>query len=178
MVIDIFAVHILFSEVASLVLKDLAIHGEYFGEEADLDLFVELVGGVAIDEDAFAGCVGVEIEEAEVLALAVEVGDDFLDGVDGTVGLGGRVDVASVEVDAIGVHPVVPSRHPIRVQNGEQVEHEFVPEQSALLAVLGQLADYARHHVGTGHLPGMHSGTDDDTLLLKSELLGLAPAGE
>lgn len=44
MVIDVFAVHILFSKVAAFILKDLTIQGQNLGEQTNIDLFVQLIG--------------------------------------------------------------------------------------------------------------------------------------
>ena len=61
MVANVFAIHVLLSEVTTLILEYLTVHGEYFRKEADLNLLVELVDGVAVDEDALPSGVGVQI---------------------------------------------------------------------------------------------------------------------
>lgn len=96
MIIDILTVHISLSKVASLILKDLAIHRQYLRKEADLGLLHEFIGRVTVDEDSLPGCVGVQVEEAEVFVFVVEVKDHFLYCVDRGVKLRVGVYVASV----------------------------------------------------------------------------------
>lgn len=96
MIIDILTVHISLCKITPLILKDLTIHRQYLRKEADLSLLHEFVGGVAVDEDSLAGCVGVQVEEAEVFVFVVEVKDHFLYCVDRRVKLRVGVYVASV----------------------------------------------------------------------------------
>jgi hypothetical protein len=117
----------------------------------------------------------VQIEEGEVLIFGMAVHDDALHCVDGAVFLGRRVDVAPVEVDAVGVHPEVSPGHSIRVEDGKDVEDEVVPKDSACLAVLGQLIDDSRHYVRTWNLTGMHSSPYHDAFLISFEHPRLLP---
>jgi hypothetical protein len=177
-VVDVLAVHVLLGEVAALVLEYLAVHRQDLREQANLRLLLQLVAGVSVDENALPGRVGVQVEEPEELGLAVEVQDDFLDCVDGGVRLGTGVDVAAVEVDAVGVDPVVPAGDPIGVEDGEEVEDEAIPEQSRLLAVLSEFADDAGHHVRAWHFSRVHPRPYYKGLLIREELLGFAPIRE
>jgi hypothetical protein len=38
------------------------------------------------------------------------------------------VNVTTIEIDAIGIHSVMPSRHAIRIEDGKQIEYEFFPQ--------------------------------------------------
>lgn len=137
MIIGILTVHIPFSEVATLILKDFAIHGEYLRKQADLRLFLKLVGRVAIDEDSFSGSVGMQIEEAEVFVLMMEMKDHFLDCVDRRVSLWIGVDIASVEVDAVGINSICTSCNTIGIEDWKDVEDESIPKQTSLITVFG-----------------------------------------
>lgn len=57
MVVYILAVHVLLSEIAALILKNLAIHRQDLREQTNFSLFLELVAGISIDEYSFASCV-------------------------------------------------------------------------------------------------------------------------
>ena len=56
MIIDIFAIHVLFGKIASLVLEDLAVERKYFRKEADISLFLKLIGWISINKHSFSGC--------------------------------------------------------------------------------------------------------------------------
>lgn len=96
MVIDVFAIHVLFSEVASLILKNLAVHWQNFRKQADLHLLVELVRRIAIDKNSFSSGVGMKVQKPKVFAFAVKMNDSFLYCVDGAVCLWGGIYVAAV----------------------------------------------------------------------------------
>lgn len=130
MISDVLAVHILFGEVAALVLEYLTVHGQYLREQAYFDLFVKLIDGVTINKNTLLGSVGVQIQKAEELPQFVVVHDDLPDCVDGGVQFGRGIDIAPVEVDAVGVDPVVSPRHSVGVENREDVKDELVPQQS------------------------------------------------
>lgn len=59
-------------------------------------MFLQLIGRVAVDEDSLAGCVGVQVEEAEVLVFMMKVQDNLLYCVDRRVKLWVWIYVASV----------------------------------------------------------------------------------
>ena len=44
MIIDIFAIHVLLGKIASFVFEDLAVERKYFRKEADISLFLKLIG--------------------------------------------------------------------------------------------------------------------------------------
>ena len=96
MVPDVLVVHILFSEIAALILKNLTVHRKYLREKADFDLFLQFIDRVAINEDALSGRMGMEVQKTEKFVLLVVVHDYFPDGIDGRVLFGRRVDVAPV----------------------------------------------------------------------------------
>ena len=96
MIIDVLAVHVPFREVAALILKDLAIHRQYLRKETDLRLLLKFIGRVAVNEDSLSGCVGVQVEEAEVFVFMMVMKDHFLYCVDRRVSLWVGVYVASV----------------------------------------------------------------------------------
>ena len=126
MIIDILAVHVLFREVAALVLEDLAVHRQYLREEADLCLFLQLVAGVAVDEDPFTCSVGVQVQKTEEFTPFVEMQNNLFDCVDRGVNFGTGIDVASIEVYSVGVDSVCPTGYSIWVEDWEQVEHKLV----------------------------------------------------
>ena len=96
MVPDVLVVHILFSEIAALILKNLTVHRKYLREKADFDLFLQFIDRVAINKDALSGCMGMKVQKPEKFVLLVVVHDYFPDGIDGRVLFGRRVDVAPV----------------------------------------------------------------------------------
>lgn len=173
MVMDILAVHIFLSEIAAFVLKNLTVQRQYFREQADVDLLFELVCGVAVDEHSFPGSMSVEVQKAKILPFAVKMRNDLFDSIDGGMILGGRVDVAPVEVYSVGVDPIVAPSHSIRVENGKQIKDKPIPEQSSLLAVLSQLTDDPSHHVRGRDFSRVDPCSDDEALLLRREFFGL-----
>jgi hypothetical protein len=58
----VFGVHVLLGEVAVLVLEARVIDGEQFAEDLTFHLFDKVGEGVAIDEAALLGVVGVQVE--------------------------------------------------------------------------------------------------------------------
>ena len=52
MIIDVFTVHILLSEIAALVFENLAIHG------SNLNLLIKLISSVAVNKDSFTSSMG------------------------------------------------------------------------------------------------------------------------
>ncbi len=72
-----------------------------------------------------------KVDEGKVSVLGVRVHDDSLDCIDGAVFLGGGVDVAPIEVDAIDIDSEVSPGDAIRVEDGEDIEDEVVSQDSA-----------------------------------------------
>lgn len=77
----------------------------------------------------------------------MEVHDHFFYGVNRRMILRGRVDVASVQVYAVGVHSVVSSGDPVRIENGKQVEYKLVSENPCFFTVFSQLTDDSCHNM-------------------------------
>lgn len=98
--------------------------------------------------------------------------DELFDGVDWRMVFGVGVDVVSVEVDSVAICPVMPSIHPIRVDNGYNIEHKLLPEQPRNIRILQQPLQHPIHHMAAGHLPGMHPRTQEYSLFIICEALG------
>ena len=96
MVSNVFAIHVFFSEVATLVLKNLAVHGEYLGKKAYFDLFLEFIYRVSINKDAFSSCMGMQVQKPEEFVLLVVVHNYFSDCIYGRVLLSRGVDIAPI----------------------------------------------------------------------------------
>jgi len=125
-IIDVLAVHVLLCEVAALVLENFTIHGQYFRKETDLCLFFQLVAGVAVNEYPLSRRMGMKVQETKEFTFFVEMHDHFFDCVDGGVCFGTGVNVASIEIDSVGVDSVSPAGNSIRVEDGKQVEYKFI----------------------------------------------------
>lgn len=81
--VSVLSIHVLLAEVAVLVLETLIIHGNQFTENLALDLLHEIIDGIAVDEVALLGVVGMQVEVEGKPVLLVEVGCQLLDGVYG-----------------------------------------------------------------------------------------------
>lgn len=57
----------------------------------------------------------------------MEVQDNLLDCIDGRMVLWIGIDITTIEIDAIRVDSVMPTSHAIRVEDGKQIEYEFIP---------------------------------------------------
>lgn len=97
----------------------------------------------------------------------------LLDCVDCAVLAGRRVDVAAIEVNAIGIYSEVSSRHAVGVENGEDVEDEVISQQLAKFCVSGKLVNDTCHHVRARHFSRMHSRTNHHYFLLTLKLFRL-----
>lgn len=49
----------------------------------------------------------------------MEMQNDLLDCIDGRMCFGIGIDVAAIEIDAVGIHSVVPTCHSVRVEDGK-----------------------------------------------------------
>ena len=114
-----------------------------------------------------------QIQKTEIFIFGMAVQNHLLDCENRRMVLRRRVDVASVEVDAVRVDSVMSTGHAVRVEDGKDVEDKLVPQKTGFVAVLAQLVDYACHDVRAGYLAGMHAGADYDAFLLGDELFGL-----
>lgn len=69
--VTIFAAHLIFREIAVLVLEAFMIHAVYLTEDLRLDLLYEIVDSIAVDEGAFLGVMRVEVEiKCQTILLA------------------------------------------------------------------------------------------------------------
>ena len=98
--------------------------------------------------------------------------------VDGGMVLGRGVEVAPVEVDAVGVHSVMPPTHSIWVKDWKYIEDKPIPEKCCFGVVFCKLFDDAGHDMGGWDFPWVHSGSDHHAFLVADELLGLILVGE
>jgi hypothetical protein len=130
MVVPIFAIHVGFSKITTLVLENLTVHGQYLGEQTNLYLLIELICRIAIDKHPLASSMRVQIQKPKVFAFMVIVHDDLLNRINGGMVFAGRVDVASVQVHTVRIHTVVPSSHSVRVQNRQNVKHKFIAQDT------------------------------------------------
>lgn len=166
MIVNVLAVHVLLSEVASLVFEYFTIHGKYLREEAYFCLLLQLIAGIAVDEDALPCCVCVQIKKAKKFVPLVEVKDDAFDCVDGRMRLRTGIDVATIEIDAVGIDTVMSTGHPIRIENGEKVKDEAVSQQPCFFSIFSQLVYDACHHVRTRDFTRVHSGSNYECFLI------------
>lgn len=65
MIAFLLAVHVLLCEIAAFVLKIGTVEGQYFGEEASLDLLLQLIYTISIYECASPGCMCMQIQKCK-----------------------------------------------------------------------------------------------------------------
>jgi hypothetical protein len=162
MIVYVLTVHILLSKVTSFVLEDLAVHRQDLWEKTNLCLLLQLISRVAVYEHSFSSCVGVKVEKPKIFIFVMEVHYYLFHRVDGGMCFGIRIDVASVKIDSVGIHSVCTTGYPIRIEDREQIEDKFVPQQSRLVRIFCELLNDSCHHMGTGHLSWMDSCSNNE----------------
>jgi hypothetical protein len=163
-------VHVLLSEVAVFILEPCVIDGEELAEDLAFDLLHEVGEGVAVDEAALLGVMGVEVEVEGKPVVGYEMVRECLDAEDGglQVPIGG--DVEAVEVAAVGVHAEVAVEHAIHVDHGHHHEDEHLPQQvGPEVSLAGEEVDDSLHGVGGRGLPRMHPSRDQHHWLLEAQ---------
>lgn len=83
------------------------------------------------------------------------------------------VNIAAIEVDAIGVYSEVSSRYAVWIEDREYVKDEGVSEQLTEFGVSGELVDNTSHHMRSRHFSWMHPCSNNNHLLLSLKLLRL-----
>lgn len=126
MIVDVLAVHVLLCEVAALVLENFTIHRQYLRKEAYLCLLLQLVAGVAVNEDPLSRGMRMKVQKTTEFTFFVEMHDHFFYCVDGGMCFGTGVNVTSIEIDSVGVDSVSPAGNSIWIEDGKQVEHKFI----------------------------------------------------
>lgn len=111
-----------------------------------------------------------QVEESEIFVLSVRMQHYLLDCVDGAVLARRRIDVAAIEVDAVGVDSEMSSCHAIWVEDREDVEDKGFSKQLAQFCVSGKLVNDASHHMRPRHFTRMHPRANHYHFLLALEL--------
>jgi hypothetical protein len=125
----VFRVHLLEREVAVLVLEPTVIHSEEFAEDLTLDLFHEVVDGVAVDESALLGVVGVQVKVERQSVVLYQVTGKLFYCVDCGLFLHAGVDIVSIEVLSKAVHAEMSVEDAVHVDHGYYHKHEHLFEQ-------------------------------------------------
>lgn len=127
MVVYFLAIHIFFGEIAALVLKNLAVHGQDLREKTYFSLFLKLIASITVDEDTFPSCVCMQIQKAKKFSFFMKVQNNLFDCIYWWMSFWIGIDVTSIEIDSIRVYSVMATSHSIRVEDGKQIEDEFIP---------------------------------------------------
>ncbi len=69
-----------------------------------------------------------KVKKPKVFILLVKVHYDFLYCVDWGMHFGVGVNVAPVEINAVGVNPICTARNAIRIEDGEEIKNKFIPQ--------------------------------------------------
>ena len=130
-------------------------------------MHVELAAGVAVDEGASLAAVSVEVDEK--LHVVTILDDSLLDGSDSWNLLFVWVKILSVHIKTIGVSSPLTSRHSVRVDAGDDLEHVVIKEGLGLLVLeVNQLVDDSLEHVLGWSLSAVNSaGQEDHWFLFK-----------
>lgn len=102
--------------------------------------------------------------------------DEIANRIDCRLELHRRIYVAPVQVYSISIDSIVPPCHPIRVEDGEYVEHKIIPQDASLFIIISELIDNPSHHMGPRELARMNSGRYYDSLFVLVERMGFSPA--
>ena len=146
------------------------VDGHEFTEDLTLYLFDKTGEGVAVDETAFFGVVGVEVKIETKPVFGYEVVAQLPNCKDSRLSLWARVDVKAVEVLAVGIHAEVPVVNTIHVDHGHHHEHKHLPQQvSPEVLLVSQKIDDSLHGVGSWGLPRMHPCTYQYHLLFEAQ---------
>ena len=134
-----------------------------------VDLFLlRCVLVAAVHEAVFLPRVTMEVAVEHEVPLLLHTLDELLGVVDGWVELLVGVDPLSVEIDQIEVAAIVADDDSIGVEHGHDLKDEILPEDLGDVGVAEQVVDDVLDNIRRHRLSGVHSGGEEDALLLLS----------
>lgn len=89
----------------------------------------------------------VQVQKCIELVVFMAVHNDLLHSVDCRLSLDSGIYIASIQVYPLRIYSIVPSSHPVRIENGKNVKNEVISKPPHFFIVLSQLFEDSCHYV-------------------------------